>query len=86
MLFLFKHNLFSEDLQRQKHLCKYLLTFTHTHTMFVNVITVIRNFETVQAFRLYEPENEPHEASKLPKTCTIVIGNWDPQIHILATG
>ena len=83
-VFLFKYNLFSEDLQRQKHLYKYLLTFIHTHTMFVNVITVIRNFET--GFQIIRAENEPHEASKLPITCTSVIGNWDPQIHILATG
>ena len=83
MFFLFKHNLFSEDLQRQKHLYKYLLTFTHTKWLLTSSLL----FEILrQAFRLYEPENEPHEASKLPITCTSVIGNWDPQIHILATG
>ena len=83
MFFLFKHNLFSEDLQRQKHLYKYLLTFTHTQCLLTSSLW----FEILrQAFRLYEPENEPHEASKLPITCTSVIGNWDPQIHILATG
>ena len=84
MLFLFKHNLFSEDLQRQKHLYKYLLTFTHTHTHTHTqcLLTSSLWFEILrQAFRLYEPENEPHEASKLPITCTIVIGNRSPNPH-----
>ena len=78
MFILFKHNLFSEDLQRQKHLYKYLLTITHTQCL----LTSSLRFEILrQAFRLYEPENEPHEASKLPITCTSVIGNRYPNPH-----
>ena len=76
MFFLFKHHLFSEDLQGQKHLYKYLLTFTNTQCLLTSSLW----FESLrQAFRLYESENEPLEASKLPITCTSVIVKQIPK-------
>ena len=80
MFFLFKHHLFLEDLQRQKHLFVSISSHSHTQCL-LTWFKILR-----QAFRLYERENEPHQASKLPITCTSVVGNTVPQIHILVTG
>ena len=81
MFFLFKHNLLFRKIYNAKSTYISISSHSHTQSLLMSSLwfKILR-----QAFRLCERENEPHQASKLPITCTSVVGNTVPQIHILA--